>query len=408
MNCSIWFNSIKNSEKSIIGSARLFNNSCFSRDLEKLRYSCNDIGVPSCCCKNSKVAIRNLLPVRLNSSYGGTIPVSEPLKNTSVADPYQYVKGDLVDLTVNIHKELQSRNKELTELAKYYFDGKGKAIRPAIALMTAKAINQHLGIINSEVLELQKKVAMAAEMIHTASLVHDDVIDVSEMRRGKPSANGIWGQPKSAVAGDFIISAATRVMAQLNDADVLICISQVVADLVQGEFLQMGTRESESDRFNHYLLKTFKKTATIMANSCKAVSILAGCDSHLQNVAYDYGRYIGLTFQIVDDLLDFISDSSLLGKPGLADLKLGLATAPVLFAAEQYPELNVLIMRRFSQPGDVQTALECVLNSDGLERTKELARQHCQEAQRQARQLNPSEFRNGMEALAQLVLQRLK
>ncbi|KAK3859078.1 hypothetical protein Pcinc_034771 [Petrolisthes cinctipes] len=182
------------------------------------------------------------------------------------------------------------------------------------------------------------------------------------------------------MAGDYILSVASTMLARIRNEEVLVVLSQVLADLVQGEFMQLGSKENENERFAHYLKKTFKKTASLLAYSCKAVAILSGADEDVQEVAFQYGRNIGIAFQLVDDQLDFVATSSQIGKPTGADLKMGMATAPVLFACEKFPELNPMIMRRFQEAGDVQRALELVHQSDGIEQTMFLARQHCQEA----------------------------
>lgn len=125
--------------------------------------------------------------------------------------------------------------------------------------------------------------------------------------------------------------------------------------------MQMGSKEDESERFSHYIHKSFKKTASLIAYTCKAVALLSGANQSFQEAAFQYGRNLGIAFQLVDDLLDFVSSQAELGKPAATDLKLGLATAPVLFACEKFPELNVMIMRRFSEPGDVERAYDFVM-----------------------------------------------
>lgn len=125
--------------------------------------------------------------------------------------------------------------------------------------------------------------------------------------------------------------------------------------------MQMGAKEDESERFSHYIHKSFKKTASLIAYTCKAVALLSGANQSYQEAAFQYGRNLGIAFQLVDDLLDFVSSQAELGKPAATDLKLGLATAPVLFACEKFPELNVMIMRRFSEPGDVERAYDFVM-----------------------------------------------
>ncbi|XP_020386825.2 decaprenyl-diphosphate synthase subunit 1 [Rhincodon typus] len=249
---------------------------------------------------------------------------------------------------------------------------------------------------------------MIVEMIHTASLVHDDVIDGSDTRRGKITVNKIWGERKAILAGDFVLSAASVALARLGNNTVVSVFTQAIEDLVRGEFMQLGSKENENERFGHYLEKTFKKTASLIANSCKAVSILGNCDPDVQEIAYQYGRNIGIAFQLVDDVLDFTSCANQLGKPAAADLKLGLATGPVLFACQKFPQLHTLIMRRFNVDGDVDQAWQYVQQSDGVQQTCYLAHQYCQEAVRQISLLRPSPERDALIQLAEIVLTRNK
>lgn len=126
--------------------------------------------------------------------------------------------------------------------------------------------------------------------------------------------------------------------------------------------MQMGSKEKDLDRFSHYIEKTFNKTASLIAYTCKAVAILSNKgEMPMEKAAFEYGSSLGIAFQLIDDLLDFVSSESELGKPAAADLKLGLATAPVLFASENYPELKQMIERRFTEPGDVEKAYKTVL-----------------------------------------------
>uniref|UniRef100_F7H1E7 All trans-polyprenyl-diphosphate synthase PDSS1 n=1 Tax=Macaca mulatta TaxID=9544 RepID=F7H1E7_MACMU len=219
-------------------------------------------------------------------------------------------------------------------MSEYYFDGKGKAFRPIIVALMARACNIHHN--NSRHVQAsQRTIALIAEMIHTASLVHDDVIDDASSRRGKHTVNKIWGEKKAVLAGDLILSAASIALARIGNTTVISILTQVIEDLVRGEFLQLGSKENENERFAHYLEKTFKKTASLIANSCKAVSVLGCPDPVVHEIAYQYGKNVGIAFQLIDDVLDFTSCSDQMGKPTSADLKLGLATGPVLFACQQ-------------------------------------------------------------------------
>ncbi|OAD53901.1 Decaprenyl-diphosphate synthase subunit 1 [Eufriesea mexicana] len=362
--------------------------------------------------------------VRMMSSMQTQLPGS--LHDYQV-DPYRLLEDDLKDVYEDIREVLirNTTQKELQTIATYYFDGKGKALRPMVAILMARAINYHKqrktldqcrSFRFSGLLASQRQVAMISEMIHNASLIHDDVIDQPDFRRGKPSVNVVWSQKKVTMTGDYILAVASIMIAQLRNDDVTLTLSQVVTDLVQGEFMQLGSKETENERFAHYLTKTYRKTASLIANSLKAVTMLAGADDQLAELAFQYGRNVGLAFQLVDDLLDFVSSLPTMGKPTAADLKLGLATAPVLFACErvvlpfllQYPELNAMIMRRFQEPGDVEKAFELVHKSQGLDQTRFLARKHCIEAMKLAQSLAESPYQKGLQVVCDLVLNRMK
>jgi geranylgeranyl pyrophosphate synthase len=138
-------------------------------------------------------------------------------------------------------------------------------------------------------------------------------------------------------------------------------MSQVIEHLVKGEVMQLKPKsDNVLARVENYVTKSFYKTASLIAHSCQSAAILGGHDKKTQEIAFEIGKYIGLSFQIVDDLLDFTGSSQQLGKPALQDLSQGLATAPILFAAEEYPELYELMDRKFSQQGDVQRVRICV------------------------------------------------
>lgn len=322
-------------------------------------------------------------------------------------NPFKLAENDLNSLYKDIRKELWTERPELEEIAGYYFDGQGKAFRPMVVVLIARALNHHIDR-RADLLESQKTVAMVTEMIHTASLVHDDVIDTADTRRGKASVNVLWGQKKAILAGDYILSRASQMLARLQNEEVILVLSQVLLDLVQGEFMQMGSKEDENERFSHYIHKSFKKTASLIAYTCKAVALLSGANQSFQEAAFQYGRNLGIAFQLVDDLLDFVSSQAELGKPAAADLKLGLATAPVLFACEKFPDLNIMIMRRFSEPGDVEKAYEAVMKSDGLDHTRILARKHADEALRHVSPFSESVEKQALMALAEMTLNRKK
>lgn len=347
-------------------------------------------------------------------------------------DANELVHADLEAMFKEIHEELDFELKgneefrtaagqlgiskdrllgSLGQMAKYYFDGQGKAVRPVIAMTLGHAYNHHQCMNQEEKTETanrQRKVAIISEMIHTASLVHDDILDHAETRRGKPAVNQKWDATRSVLCGDYVLAIGAKVLAQLRNEEVLKVLAQVLADLVHGEFQQLQNKENETERFNLYLNKTFNKTASLIAYTCKANAILAKASPELVEEAFKYGKNIGIAFQLVDDLLDFESSSQLLGKPAAADLKLGLATAPVLFASTEFPELETLIKRRFSQPRDVERAFEFVQKSKGLLQTRDLAKQHCDAAVQAIEPLVESPYKSALVNLTDKVLVRQK
>jgi len=329
-------------------------------------------------------------------------------------DAFQLAKSSLSSMMGDIHSELEAglslQASQLGEVARYYFDGAGKAVRPVIAVCLGKAALLTTSLENhAKVEQQQRKVALVSEMIHTASLLHDDVLDHALTRRGKPSVNFKWDARRSTFAGDYILAVGSRLMAEIESAEVTVVLSQVLADLVQGEFQQLETKEDEGqERFEHYLTKSFNKTASLMAHTCQANALLAGVEKELLRDAFLYGRNIGVAFQLVDDLLDFTASADQLGKPAAADLSLGLATAPVLFAAETYPHLNTLIARRFEADGDVEEAFRLVRESGGLEETRSLAKKHATQASDALSRYGESEYKNALVKLPETVLNRMK
>jgi hexaprenyl-diphosphate synthase len=218
----------------------------------------------------------------------------------------------------------------------------------------------HSQTADSDILPSQRRLAEITELIHTASLLHDDVIDHSVSRRGDPSANLEFGNKMAVLAGDFLLSRASVALARLRDAEVTELLATVIANLVEGEFMQLkNTARDEKhpvwteDTISYYLQKTYLKSASLISKSCRAAALLGSSEAGTVDAAYMYGKNLGLAFQLVDDMLDYTISEAELGKPAGADLELGLATAPLLFAWKNNKELGSLVGRKFSEEGDV-------------------------------------------------------
>jgi hypothetical protein len=163
----------------------------------------------------------------LKSAIVQPTPTTQQQHATQQINPFKLAENDLNNLYADIRKELWTERPELEEIASYYFDGQGKAFRPMVVVLIARALNHHMQR-RPDLLDSQKTVAMVTEMIHTASLVHDDVIDTADTRRGKPSVNVLWGQKKAILAGDYILSRASQMLARLQNEEVILVLSQVM------------------------------------------------------------------------------------------------------------------------------------------------------------------------------------
>lgn len=232
---------------------------------------------------------------------------------------------------------------------------------PAYTPLSSTSPDEAYTSEDSDILPSQRRLAEITELIHTASLLHDDVIDHSLARRAAPSANVAFGNKMAVLAGDFLLGRASVALARLRDPEVTELLATVIANLVEGEFMQLkNTAQDEKnpvwteETVSYYLQKTYLKSASLISKSCRAAALLGQSSPEVVEAAYAYGKNLGLAFQLVDDMLDYTISGEELGKPAGADLELGLATAPLLFAWRDYPELGELVGRKFAEPGDVQ------------------------------------------------------
>lgn len=354
------------------------------------------------------------------------------------ADPFKLSEGEMQTLCKSIRENLLgSTHPYLTKVASYFFkqdQDRGKKIRPMMILLLSRAMvscneDPNLSPLydhdpyfhpilspyswqRQDLPQAQRRLAEISEMIHTASLLHDDVIDDAHTRRQLPSIHKIFGNKMAILAGDYLLARASIFLAKLKNVEVVETMSTIIEHLVRGEVMQMKDLSKShnlklKDLLDYYMTKNFYKTASLMANSCKSAAILGGYSNDVVVAAYNYGKHLGVAFQLIDDVLDFEGNSNITGKPPLSDLTNGLTTAPVLFAAEMYPsELRLLINRKFKNDGDVRKALEYVRNSDGIEKTKKLALVHAEIAIQAILKLRPSVYRDSLVCLVYKVVDR--
>lgn len=323
---------------------------------------------------------------------------------TSATSLFSPVEVDLRLLSENLTQLVGNSHPILSAAAEHLFGAGGKRVRPAIVLLISRAT---MLMRNQDITARHRRLAEITEMIHTASLVHDDVVDESEIRRGVPTVHSLFGNRIAVLAGDFLFAQSSWYLANLDNLEVVKLLSQVIMDLAAGEIQQGLNRFDTSLSIEAYLEKSYYKTASLIANSSKAAACLSEMSVEIAENLYRYGRHLGLAFQVVDDILDFTGSTDTLGKPACSDLKSGNLTAPVLFAMEEKPYLEVLIEREFSEPGDLEEAIALIKESKGIERARELAAQQARTAVENLTDLPPSECHQALMNMADYVLSRL-
>uniref|UniRef100_A0A5S6QN96 Polyprenyl synthetase n=1 Tax=Trichuris muris TaxID=70415 RepID=A0A5S6QN96_TRIMR len=331
---------------------------------------------------------------RFNSGPGDVLPLEGRSLPSDICALLSSIQGDVSQL-LELHAHA-----EVFQLAKRAFFPSGKLMRPRVILLMAALCNKMQEAMGpSAVSKKQYKIAMVAEMIHVASLIHDDIIDEASTRRGALTFNESDGCMTAVFLGNFILAQATLLLTSVGRADVIQILAQVIEDLVRGEFMQADQMVSEENSFSDYVLKSYKKTGSLFSHSLKAVAVLGSCSNYVVDMAFNFGRNFGIMFQLVDDLLDFTSTDDEQGKPVGADLRAGVITGPVLFACRQYPEIVDIIRRQFAEPGDFDWCMSLVRQSDGILRTKQLAEQFRAEASRCLLGFPDSEYRNCLDSM---------
>lgn len=315
------------------------------------------------------------------------------------------VDDDLHILTENLKQLVGARHPILRAAAEHLFDAGGKRIRPAIVLLVARATIANSGA--KDISPRHRRLAEITEMIHTASLVHDDVVDEANLRRNVPTVHSLFDNKVAVLAGDFLFAQSSWYLANLDNLEVVKLLSEVIRDFAEGEILQSLNSFDPNLSVEAYLEKSYYKTASLIANSAKAAGILSDVNEEIADNLYQYGRNLGLAFQIVDDIFDFTGSTKILGKPTSSDLANGILTVPVLYAMEEKPYLQVLIEREFSEEGDLEQALDIVRKGNSIIRTKELATTYAKAAKKNLECLAVSDSSQALSELTDYALSRL-
>ena len=312
------------------------------------------------------------------------------------------VENDLETLLGDLRTLIGAGHPILQAAAEHLFSAGGKRIRPGIVLLISRALS-----LEGELTPRHRRLAEITEMIHTASLVHDDVVDEAATRRGVETVHSRFDARVAVLAGDFLFAQASWHLANLDDLDVVKLLSRVIMDLADGEVKQGLFRYDTAQSFETYLEKSYCKTASLIANSSRAAGVLSGCNPQQLDSLYQFGRQLGLAFQVVDDILDFTGSEQQLGKPAASDLATGYLTAPCFYAMEEHPELRGLIQSEFAEDGDLERALALVRSSRAIPRTRDLAETFARQSRESLAWLSDSPSKRALLELPDFVLSRL-
>jgi len=335
---------------------------------------------------------------------GDWVQSSPTMSSSQILAP---VRDDMEQMAENLRNIVGNRNPLLLAAAEQIFGAGGKKLRPAIVFLVARATAELSGL--SDITDKQRRLAEITEMIHTASLVHDDVVDDCNTRRGKTTVNSRYGTKVAVLAGDYLFAQSSFYLAHLDNLEVIKLISQVIADFANGEISQIGSLFDTGVTLQQYSDKSYYKTATLIAASCKSAAVFSGVSPEVKEQMFEYGRHLGLAFQVVDDILDFTQTAEQLGKPQGQDLATGNLTAPAIFAlrSSSAEELEGLIDEEFQEEGGLQRAIQLVQESGGIAAARKLARQEADMALDNLKGLPDSPAKRSLELMVEYVLDRL-
>ena len=316
---------------------------------------------------------------------------------------FDLVRDDLA----RVEQEISAQNAEaipaVAEVGSYVIQGGGKRLRPALLLLSAGMC----GYRGSSTIRL----GAVMEMIHTATLIHDDVIDDTNLRRGRPSANSRWGNHRSVLAGDWLYMQSFQLAMRERNFRILDLLIELTQNMVEGELLQLDLIGKLDVTDRQAVELSYRKTACLFSGCAQMGAVLAAQDPETEQALADYGRFAGLAFQLVDDLLDFTSDPEKIGKPVLNDLKEGKVTLPLIYALESArPDERELVAAVLADRGFTnarpEQILEFVRRTGALERARSLAQDYAAQSKASMPDLPDSEYRRALLAVPDFLLDR--
>jgi octaprenyl-diphosphate synthase len=316
---------------------------------------------------------------------------ASPTQGRPGPSPLVLMAADMTEVDALIARRLASDVALVNQIAGYIVSAGGKRIRPLLVLLFAQA----LGFRGPERFEL----AATVEFIHTATLLHDDVVDDSKLRRGRDTANARFGNPASVLVGDFLYSRAFQMMVSVNRLRVLEVLADATNVIAEGEVLQLMNMHDPDLTVEDYLRVIRYKTAKLFEASARLGALLADASPAVEAACADYGRALGTAFQLVDDLLDYEGTTESLGKTVGDDLREGKPTLPLLVAMSRGTSAERELIRRAIEHGEVERLpeiIDIVRRTGAVDTTRSAARTEIEKAEQALMHLPPSVYREAL------------
>jgi geranylgeranyl pyrophosphate synthase len=315
---------------------------------------------------------------------------------------YEPVQEDLVRVEDRLRSVGEVDFPQLSKLLDYSLKSGGKRIRPALVLLSGKFYHYDPNYL--------LPMATAVEILHTATLVHDDVIDNSPVRRGRPTINKAWGEDKAILLGDYLLAKSQELVAETQNLRVIKLFAQAFMTLSSGELAQAVNAFNLEQTRQQYRQRISAKTASLISLATESGAILSRAPEKSAEALKEYGRNLGIAFQIVDDILDFIGTEEEMGKPAGADLAQGTLTLPAMLVLERYPGDNPVtrLFRNEDRQKNIRLAIELVSSSSIPGECYAVASDYCAKACQNLDLLPDNASRRSLIALAEYVVKRRK
>lgn len=314
---------------------------------------------------------------------------------------FREITSDLNKVEKELEKLVKVDDPILSQTCVYLLEAGGKRMRPGFTLLSGKFFEYNF--------EKILPVAMALEIIHMATLVHDDVVDASLTRRGRPTLAAGWGNTVSLATGDYLFAKALKLIVQIDDNEASRILADVCVQMCQGEIQQISCSYDVTQNYKQYYYRIQRKTALLISLCCKLGAMVSNANKRQIWLMSTYGHCLGIAFQIVDDILDISADPKVLGKPVGGDVRQGIITLPMIFAMNDSPEKNrikELLAKESKTEDEVNEVVQLIKQSGGIEKSRKIVDLYIKKALKHLQELPNIPSRDALIELAKFVGER--